>query len=92
LSLELEIFDQTKLKIIEFSERILNAAKALAEIDLTIALADIAMSENWCRPKLDKSRKFKITAGRHPVVEAALQKSASGVFIANNCDLSAGQN
>ena len=92
LSLELEIFDQTKLKIIEFSERILNAAKALAEIDLTVALADIAMSENWCRPKLDKSRKFKITAGRHPVVEAALQKSASGVFIANNCDLSAGQN
>ena len=90
LSLELEIFDQTKSKILRYSEKVLNAAKALAEIDLIIALADIAVSENWCRPKLDKSRKFKIVSGRHPVVEAALQKDASGVFIANNCDLSAG--
>ena len=90
LSLELEIFDQTKSKILRYSEKVLTAAKALAEIDLIIALADIAVSENWCRPKLDKSRKFKIVSGRHPVVEAALQKDASGVFIANNCDLSAG--
>ncbi|MDB4117126.1 DNA mismatch repair protein MutS [Amylibacter sp.] len=90
LSLELEIFEQTKIKILEFSENILLAAKALAEIDLAVALADIAVSENWCRPKLDTSRKFKIIEGRHPVVEAALQKELSGVFIANNCDLSAG--
>ncbi|MDC1499082.1 DNA mismatch repair protein MutS [Amylibacter sp.] len=90
LSLELEIFEQIKIKILEFSENILLAAKALAEIDLAVALADIAVSENWCRPKLDTSRKFKIIEGRHPVVEAALQKEPSGVFIANNCDLSAG--
>ena len=90
LSLELEIFEQTKIKILEFSENILLAAKALAEIDLAVALANIAVSENWCRPKLDTSRKFKIIEGRHPVVEAALQKEPSGVFIANNCDLSAG--
>jgi|TARA_B110000908_G_scaffold95473_1_gene113029 DNA mismatch repair protein MutS len=90
LSLELEIFEQTKIKTLEFSENILLAAKALAEIDLAVALADIAVSENWCRPKLDTSRKFKIIEGRHPVVEAALQKEPSGVFIANNCDLSAG--
>jgi len=90
LSLELEIFEQTKIKILEFSENILLAAKALAEIDLAVALADIAVSENWCRPKLDTSRKFKIIEGRHPVVEAALQKEPSSVFIANNCDLSAG--
>ena len=90
LSLELEIFEQIKIKTLEFSENILLAAKALAEIDLAVALADIAVSENWCRPKLDTSRKFKIIEGRHPVVEAALQKEPSGVFIANNCDLSAG--
>lgn len=92
LSLELEIFEKIKLETLEYSEKILNAAKALAEIDLTVALADIAMSENWCRPKLDKSRKFNIIAGRHPVVEAALQRSASGTFIANDCNLSAGAN
>lgn len=90
LSLELEIFEQIKTKILEFSENILFAAKALAEIDLASALADIAMSENWCRPKLDTSRRFKIIEGRHPVVEAALQKEPSGLFIANDCDLSAG--
>ncbi|MDA9329332.1 DNA mismatch repair protein MutS [bacterium] len=90
LSLELEIFEQIKIKTLEFSENILLAAKALAEIDLAVALANIAVSENWCRPKLDTSRKFKIIEGRHPVVEAALQNEPSGVFIANNCDLSAG--
>ena len=61
-------------------------ARALSEIDLAAALAHLALAENWVRPVVDDSRAFEISGGRHPVVEAALQKD--GVpFIANDCGL-----
>ena len=40
------------------------------------------------RPRVDDSTRFAITGGRHPVVEAALQDSASGSFVANACEIS----
>lgn len=61
-------------------------ARALSEIDLTTALAHLAVTENWVRPKVDESRAFDICGGRHPVVEAALQKDGAP-FIANDCGL-----
>ena len=61
-------------------------ARGLSEIDLTAALGHLALAENWVRPVVDDSRAFEISGGRHPVVEAALQKD--GVpFIANDCGL-----
>lgn len=90
LAIEARIFGELVTAILDVAAHISAAAKALAEIDLAAGLADIAVSENWCRPKLDNSRQFKIVGGRHPVVEAALRKEASGSFIANDCDLSAG--
>ncbi|WP_341367736.1 DNA mismatch repair protein MutS [Yoonia sp. BS5-3] len=61
-------------------------ARALAEIDLAAALSHLAVAENWVRPKVDDSRAFEITGGRHPVVEAALQKDGAP-FVANDCGL-----
>ncbi len=61
-------------------------ARALSEIDLTAGLAHLATGENWVRPKVDDSRRFEITGGRHPVVEAALQKDGAP-FVANDCAL-----
>ena len=61
-------------------------ARALAEVDLATALAHLARTENWVRPKLDDSRAFEITGGRHPVVEMALQKQGAP-FVANDCAL-----
>jgi len=63
-------------------------AFSLAEFDLALGLAELARQRDWCRPKVDDSRAFDIEAGRHPVVEAALQK-AGEPFIANDCALSA---
>lgn len=62
-------------------------ARALSEIDLAAALAHLAFAENWIRPKIDDSRAFGVIGGRHPVVEAALQKDGTP-FIANDCGLS----
>lgn len=90
MQIETRIFGELVAAVLDVAEQVSAAAKALAEIDLAAGLADIAVSENWCRPQLDSSRQFKIIGGRHPVVEAALRKEASGPFIANDCDLSAG--
>ena len=68
----------------------LNAvSSALAEFDLATALADLAADQDWCRPKVDESRAFEITSGRHPVVERALRVQGGGSFVANDCELSA---
>ena len=56
-------------------------------IDVTAALADLAMRLDWTRPVVDTGLAFTIKGGRHPVVEAALKRE--GVpFIANDSDLS----
>ena len=88
LQIEKTLFQSLKQAILDQSEPVGAAAAALAEIDLTAALAQLARSEDWVRPRIDDSRDFMIDAGRHPVVEQALQKEGEP-FIANHCDLSA---
>ena len=63
------------------------AARALAEVDLTCALADLAASETWVEPRVDASHAFSIIGGRHPVVERALRRAGTGPFVANDCPL-----
>jgi DNA mismatch repair protein MutS len=59
-------------------------AHAMAQLDVLAALADHAMRYNWCAPQLVKEPVIRIVQGRHPVVEAQIER-----FIANDCDLSA---
>jgi DNA mismatch repair protein MutS len=65
------------------------AARALAAIDALAALAERAMTLNWTRPAFVAQPCIEIEAGRHPVVEARLQQSGAGAFIANHCRLDA---
>ncbi len=67
---------------------ITETAVALARLDVASALAELATTENWARPRVDATAAFRIEAGRHPVVEAAV-KAGRGRFVANDCDLSA---
>lgn len=82
-------YERLRALILEHSAQISQTARALAEIDLTTALAHLAVTENWCRPALDTSRSFEITGGRHPVVEQALRAQGGDPFIANDCALNA---
>ena len=88
LEIEQEVFKELCAEILSKGVEIGQAAKALAELDLQSALAELSQTENWTRPRVSNDRSFKITGGRHPVVDAALRKQASGSFIANDCDLS----
>ena len=90
LEIEKRLYDRLSARILEQAAALTGAARALAELDLACALADLARAENWTRPRVDDSRAFAITGGRHPVVEAALKSQGGAPFIANDCDLSAG--
>ncbi len=47
-------------------------ARALAELDVYAALADVAVRSRYVRPQITDGRVLRITAGRHPTVEHAL--------------------
>ncbi|WP_448578319.1 DNA mismatch repair protein MutS, partial [Thermaurantiacus sp.] len=61
-------------------------ADALARLDRTTALAELAASEAWVRPEILETRDFDISAGRHPVVEAAMRGEGQA-FVPNDCRL-----
>ncbi len=88
LEIELQAFDRMTAEIVAAAEPIKAAARALAVLDVAAGLAALAEEQGYCRPIVDDSRMFAITAGRHPVVEQALRRQALSPFIANNCDLS----
>jgi len=67
------------------------AATALAAVDVEAAAAELAAEDGWCRPVLGERAEFAITAGRHPVVAAALARSRAGAFVPNDAELSAGR-
>jgi len=90
LEIEKRLFEKLRMAILEHAPAINDASGALAELDLITALADLAKSEGWTRPKVDLGREFLIKGGRHPVVERALRKQGGDKFVANSCDLSDG--
>ncbi|MBT5156906.1 MAG: DNA mismatch repair protein MutS [Rhodobiaceae bacterium] len=88
LALELEIFAQICDACLQAATAIDARAQALAALDVTAALAELAVTRNWNAPTLHEDTRFKIEGGRHPVVEAALRQEAKK-FIANSCTLDA---
>ena len=64
--------------------RIAATARALAELDALLALAEVAVRNGWSAPEIDEGDALEIVAGRHPVVEAHL---GGEPFIPNDCVL-----
>jgi DNA mismatch repair protein MutS len=90
LEIEKRLYDSLKGACLAVAAHLSDTARALAEIDVAAALADLARAEDWTRPLVDASRAFDIEAGRHPVVERALRGQNGTPFIANDCALSDG--
>jgi DNA mismatch repair protein MutS len=87
LEIEKRHFDTLRRIVLDCAGPIGAAARALAEVDLTAAWADIAVAEDWCEPQVDDSRAFMVVGGRHPVVERALRRQGGVAFVANDCAL-----
>ncbi|MFP4275656.1 MAG: DNA mismatch repair protein MutS, partial [Paracoccaceae bacterium] len=88
LEIEKRLHESLKAAILDQAASIGDTARALAEMDVAAALAELAVQDDWVRPAIDDSRAFEVSGGRHPVVEHALRREGAP-FIANDCLLSA---
>ncbi len=88
LRLEFEAFDALVANVITAANSLQRGAEALSVLDVSAALAELAVAAGWTAPTVDDSLAFRIEGGRHPVVEAALKAGSGEPFVANDCDLS----
>ena len=87
LARELEIFEALSDRVTASGEAIARTASALAGIDVTAALAELAVRRRYVRAEVDDSLDFAVAGARHPVVEAFLERDAEASFVPNDCDL-----
>lgn len=83
-ALEERLFYELLEKMAESIEDIILAAELLSEIDLVVALGNLAAEKMYCRPEIDDSGEMEIIGGRHPVIEDILPP---GSFITNDLSL-----
>lgn len=70
--LEYDCFMEIKQKLEPFIPAIQASAKAVAELDCLLSLAQVAFLNDYIRPHLTRDGRLEIKAGRHPVVEQSL--------------------
>jgi len=87
LAMELDVFAGLVDDVLKRTEQIRLSAEAVAALDVASALAELAVEEKYVRPHLDNSETLMIKGGRHPVVEAALNRQGETPFVANDCVL-----
>jgi DNA mismatch repair protein MutS len=80
-------FEALVAEVVAARESVAATAAALARLDVGAGNAERAAEGDWCRPQIAEDAGLAISAGRHPVVEAALAKSGER-FVANDCHLS----
>jgi DNA mismatch repair protein MutS len=83
LTLEKELFAEVRKFAAAHAQRIRATAAAVAEIDVTAALAQVAAENRYARPTFSDNGEMRILAGRHPVIERLEQQDA-GRFIPND--------
>jgi len=83
LTLERELFEQLRVLTVAEAPRIKTTAAAIAELDVTTALAEVAAENRYTRPAFSNSGEMRVVAGRHPVIEKLAEKDAQR-FIPND--------
>lgn len=88
LAIELELFQELEQQVKSVAQSITIIANGLADLDVSTALAELAIELDYSRPTITEDYNFEIENGRHPVVERALQQSGTDQFTPNACHLS----
>ncbi len=83
--LEKELFSQLRKEVAAESARLQTTARLLGELDVYVALAEIAQKNGYVRPQVVDGDDVYIRQGRHPVVEFQ-----SRPFIPNDLFLNTG--
>ena len=85
VELEGTIYRQVLGQVGAAAERILETASAIAQIDVSSSLGEVAVRSGYVRPELSEGNVISISNGRHPVVERMLDGEP---FIPNDTYLS----
>ncbi|HRW12505.1 MAG TPA: DNA mismatch repair protein MutS [Syntrophomonas sp.] len=70
--LEYDCFIEIKHNLEPFIPVLQASAKAVADFDSLLSLAQVAFLNDYVRPRLSRDGRLEIKAGRHPVVEKSL--------------------
>ena len=84
MDLEYELFVEVREQVAAETERIQISADVLAQLDSLVSLADVALNNNYTKPKVNNSDQLEIKEGRHPVVEEMMDGE---VFVPNDAYL-----
>jgi len=84
ISLEQEIFTALRERVAKHGRRLQTTSEVLAQIDLLVSFAILAMRGNYCRPELLDEAVLEIVDGRHPVLDRILP---AGEFVPNDIRL-----
>jgi DNA mismatch repair protein MutS len=87
LELERDLFAQVRAFAASHAARIRATAAAIADLDVTAALAQVAAENRYIRPHLAETGEMRIIGGRHPVIERLVEREAIR-FIPNDLYLS----
>jgi DNA mismatch repair protein MutS len=79
--LEYALFCELREEVAAGAARLQRTAAVLAELDVLVALADLARKRGYCRPRVVSEPVLQISDGRHPVLDALVGQSA---FVPND--------
>ncbi|MBT8195334.1 MAG: DNA mismatch repair protein MutS [Bacteroidia bacterium] len=80
--LEQELFDNLVVDLSQYVSTVQKNAALVAHIDCLLAFSNIAISNNYVKPKLNTTEVIDIKEGRHPVLEQHLPLGED--YISNN--------
>ena len=81
-ALEVQIYAELVSKIQSKISVIQSNCRMIARLDVLSGFADLAISNNYCRPKMNDGKVVDIRQGRHPVIETMMQ--AGEEFVPND--------
>ncbi|KAA3657842.1 MAG: DNA mismatch repair protein MutS [Calditrichaeota bacterium] len=72
VSIEYELFNGLRQQAAGYAAAIQKNAVSIAEIDCFAGFAQLAVNQNYCKPRVNGGTDLKIVQGRHPVIETLL--------------------
>ena len=87
--LELQLFQEVKIKIHEYIPRLQRVANILSDIDVFVSLSDVAEEYGYVKPDFNDDNVIDIVDGRHPIVERNVSADS---YISNDCKVEKDEN
>ncbi len=88
VTLEYDLFCEVRDQVKGHIESLQRVSRRIAELDVLVALAEIAETHDYVRPITTTGRTVDIQQGRHPVIETVLPR---GEYVANGITLNEGR-